>query len=55
MKKVILAQVTTPVQSANGTTSIFVPLGLGLLKAQAIKEGLCPEKFDIEILDRKNA
>lgn len=53
MKKVILAQVTTPVQSANGTTSIFVPLGLGLLKAQAIKEGLCPEKFDIEILDRK--
>jgi radical SAM superfamily enzyme YgiQ (UPF0313 family) len=52
-KKVIIMQLMAPVQSSNATTGIFVPLALGLLKAQAMQAKLCPEHFDIEILDRK--
>lgn len=52
-RKVILLQVVAPIQSASGTSGMFVPLALGLLKAQAMQEGLCEKHYDIEIINSK--
>ncbi len=52
-RKVILLQVNALIQYGAGTSGAFVPLALGLLKAQAMKEELCEEHYGIEIINSK--